>query len=70
MLATNEARPMAVLDSTPNLPRPIVNPFAAKSFENVFTPAMVCASVEINPGFVASAGDNVNEVPEIVPPAA
>ena len=40
------------------------------SLLNVFKPAIVCASVEIKPGFVPSAAVKVNDVPLIVPPAA
>ena len=43
---------------------------AVKSLLNVFTPAIVCAPVEIKPGFVPFAAVNVKEVPLIVPPAA
>ena len=43
---------------------------AVTSALNVFAPAIVCAPVEIKPGFVASAAVKVNDVPLIVQPAA
>ena len=41
---------------------------AVISLLNVLAPPIVCAPVEIKPGFVASAADNVKLVPLIVPP--
>jgi hypothetical protein len=47
------------------LPKKVV---AVTSLLNVFAPAIVCAPVEINPGFVASAAVKVKVVPLMVPP--
>lgn len=47
------------------LPKKLV---AVTSLLNVFAPAIVCAPVEIKPGFVASAAVKVKVVPLMVPP--
>ena len=41
---------------------------AVTSLLKVFAPAIVCTSVDINPGFVVLAAANVNVLPLIVPP--
>lgn len=43
---------------------------AVMSLLNVFAPAIVCAPVEISPGFDPFAAVKVSAVPLIVPPAA
>ena len=43
---------------------------AVTSLVNVFAPAIVCAPVEISPGFDPFAALKVSAVPLIVPPAA
>ena len=41
---------------------------AVTSLLKVFAPAIVCTSVDINPGLLALAAANVNVLPLIVPP--
>ena len=56
--------PIAKLVATLPPPNPTLNPRIKTSLLNVLVPANVCALVVTIPPYVASAGANINELPE------